>query len=186
MPLIGADKIGFDYPELRFIPYSDQGLAVNSLIDSLDVSESVRTEFRDIYFGFIVYSGANLLSFIQNKENSIMLSNYTNMEKSFLLAVLAVGENSFEYWNSPGFDSGVSGKNIAKADVVGAIRGAWNGRKVIALCSLLGGVAGGTQAILRYAFVQAVIDSAVYYFIESDEIEVPSIIFPDSTAIFLP
>ena len=147
---------------------SDIPTNVTSMIDDVEMSDDAKDELDEIYQSFSTYSGVTLASYLSNKENAIAFSSFDDYEKAVLLSALSVATNSFDYWDEVEFGNGLSGKNVAKADFVGAIRGAWRGKVKIAFCTMVGGWAAGAMAAARYIIVQSAIDSAVYAFIESN------------------
>lgn len=160
------------------LAFSDTPSDVLSMIDDVDVCDAAKDDLGDIYQSFSQYTGVSLFDYLTNKENAIAISNYNTLEKAILLSTISVGKNSLDYWNDITLTSGMSRRNVAKADMVGAVRGVWRGRHVIMVCSMLGGWMGGCSAALRHMLVQAVIDSAVYAFIESNEVKVDDKVLP--------
>lgn len=160
------------------LAFCDIPSSVISMINDVDICDEAKNDLEEIYQSFSLYTGIGLSTYLSNKENAIAIRNYNDLEKAILLSVISVGKSSLDYWGDVNFSNGLSKRNVAKADVVGAMRGAWRGRHTIIICSMLGGRAGGCTAALRYMLVQSIIDSAVYAFIESCEAKIDDGVYP--------
>ena len=117
-----------------------------------------------MYSQFNLLSSNLLYTYLTNKEQAILSGNYSEADQRVLLPVISIGKYSVNFWVDPTDPSSSSWGRIGRADLVGAARGIWKGRVVIAVCCI-GGFAGGAAAG-RYALLHGVAASAVYAFIE--------------------
>lgn len=166
-----ADAISYSNQHMRTatsLAFSDKPIEVGQMIDSLDICFSAKNDLEEIYQNFESYSNTALSSYLSSKENQVAISNYTDLEKAVLSSALSIGRNSLDYWGETEFTNGLSGKKVAKADLVGAISGVYNNRGKILFAARFGGWIAGAVAAARYAFVQGVIESTKYAYVESD------------------
>ncbi len=147
------------------VPFADDQTSVNSLIDNMNISLTAKNDLKEMYSQFDVLPDNLLYSYLVNKEQSILSGTYSETDQRVLLPVISIGKYSIDFWVDPTSPSSGSWGKIGRADLVGAARGIWSGRFVIAACCI-GGAAGGLAAAARYAFLHGVAGSAVYAFIE--------------------
>jgi len=147
------------------VPFADNQTSVNSMIDNMNISLTAKNDLKEMYSQFDVLPNNLLYSYLVNKEQLILSGTYSEADQRVLLPVISIGKYSIDFWVDPTSPSPGSWGKIGRADFVGAARGIWSGRLVIAACCI-GGVAGGLAAAGRYAFLHGVAESAVYAFIE--------------------